>query len=291
MCRIPHDARFAEHGVVPVGRPREGAHVHIVSEDGRDLPQGEIGEVVVRGPTLSPGYWNDPVRTAETFRPLSIAPAEPACRTGDLGRIRPDGLVEHHGRRDFRVKIRGYRIELEEVEGVISRHPLVAHVAAAAKPLGDGVDIALVAYIQTVAEVALTPEAIRAYLATRLPDYMVPSMFVFLEDFPLTPSGKIDRKALPEPSMQGPTLSHAHVAPRSPLESCIANVWKAVLNLNVVGVDDHFLEVGGDSLRATQVAARLRDILKLEIPMRTLFEASTVSELATAIRRDPDYNG
>ena len=285
MYRVPADAQFAPHDAVPVGPPAEGVSVHIVSDDGRDVRAGDVGEVVVRGQVLSPGYWRDPERTAHVFRPLAADPDERACWTGDLGRFR---VLEHHGRKDFRVKIRGFRTELEEVEAAIAQHPAVAQVAAAAKPQSNDADLSLVAYVQTVAKAHLTPALIRAHLAERLPDHMVPSAFVFLEDFPLTPSGKVDRKALPDPSTEGPTRSQAYVGPRSSIESSIADVWKDVLDLDVVGVHDHFLEVGGDSLRATQVAARLRDVLECDVPLRDLFDAGTVSELASAIERAQD---
>ena len=283
MYRVPGHARFATDEIVPVGRPRDGVHVRILSDDGRDVPIGEVGEIVVRSPLLSSGYWNDPDRTAQVFGPLADAPSERVCRLGDLGCLRPDGSLEYHGRKDFRVKIRGFRIELEEVESSMVRHPDVARVAVAAKSQTNGVDLVLVAYIQVVDGARLTPEAIRLYLADRLPGHMIPSLFIFLDDLPLTASGKINRKALPDPSSEGPTLSQEFVAPRTSLETSIAEIWKEVLHLDTVGVHDHFLEVGGDSLRATQVVARLRDVVQIEVPLRDLFEAATVAELASAM--------
>ena len=289
MYKVPGNVRFATDEIVPVGRPRDGVHVRILSEDGRDVPSGEVGEIVVRSPLLSSGYWKDPDRTTQVFGPFPDAPGERVCRLGDLGCLRPDGNLEYHGRKDFRVKIRGFRIELEEVESSIVSHPDVARVAVAAKSQTNGVDLVLVAYIQVVDGARLTPEAIRLYLADRLPGHMVPSLFIFLDDLPLTASGKINRKALPNLSSKGPTLSQEFVAPRTPLETSIAEVWKEVLDLDTVGVHDHFLEVGGDSLRAGQVVARLRDVVQIEVPLRDLFEAATVAELASAMehaRRD-----
>ena len=283
MYRVPRNARLATDATVPVGRPSEGVRIRILSDAGRDVPVGEVGEIVISSPRLSLGYWNDPDRTAQVFRPLADAPGERVCRIGDLGRLRPDGALEHHGRKDFRVKIRGFRIELEEIESFIVGHPAVARVAAAARPQANGVDLALVAYITIVDGARLTPEAIRLYLADRLPGHMVPAQFIFLDDFPLTASGKINRTALPDPSCEGRTRSQEFVAPRTPLETSIAEVWKEVLDLDAVGVHDHFLEIGGDSLRATQVAARLRDVVQIEVPLRDLFEAATVAELAVAM--------
>ena len=170
MHRIPPNAQFATNATVPVGRPSDGVRVRIFSEDGRDVPVGEVGEIVVCSPWLSPGYWNDPDRTAQVFGPLADAPGERVCRIGDLGRLRPDGALEHHGRKDFRVKIRGFRIELEEIESYIVRHPAVARVAVAATPQSNGVDLVLVAYIQSVDGASLSPEVLRLYLADRLPD-------------------------------------------------------------------------------------------------------------------------
>ena len=282
---IPIDLPLVGDAIVPVGRPPSGRHVRILGKNGREAGVGEIGEIVVCGGVLSSGYWSDPVRTKQVFAPLPDHPEEPTCRIGDLGRLRPDGLLEHHGRKDFRVKIRGFRIELEEVETAIGRHPDVARAAAAAKPRANGMDLVLVTYIQTVKGVHLTSHTVRSYLAERLPDHLIPSIFMFLDDLPLTPSGKLDRGALPDPWSESGTASDTLVAPRSPVETAIANIWKDVLDLNTVGVHDHFLEVGGDSLRATQVAARLNDALNVEISMRDLFEASTVAELATAVER------
>ena len=283
MYRVPRDARFATDEIVPVGRPSNGVQVRILSDDGGDVPAGEVGEIAVSSPQLSPGYWNDPEHTAQVFESLADVPGGRACRIGDLGRLRPDGNLEHHGQRDFRVKIRGFRIELEEIESSIVRHPAVARVAVAAKPQSNDVDLALVAYIEVVDGARLTPEAVRLYLADRLPDHMVPALFIFLDDFPLTPSGKVNRNALPDPSAEGPTRSQDFVAPRTPLETSIAAVWREVLDLVMVGVHDHFLEVGGDSLRATPEAARLRDVVHIDVPLRDVFEAATVAELAALI--------
>ena len=280
---IPADLPVAGAAVVPVGRPSSGRHIRILGANGREVGLGETGEIVVCGGVMSSGYWNDPVHTNQVFAPLADNPGEPTCRIGDLGCLRSDGSLEHHGRKDFRFKIRGFRVELEEVEAAIGRHPDVARAAAAAKPRANGVDLALVTYVQTVKDVHLTSHALRSYLAERLPDHLIPSIFVFLDSLPLTPSGKLDRGALPDPWSESHTASDTFVAPRSPVETAIANIWKDVLDLNTVGVHDHFLEVGGDSLRATQVAARLHDALNVKISMRDLFEASTVAELATAV--------
>ncbi len=282
---VPKDVQFSANDIIPVGPPRQGLDVRILSPDGHQLPPGSVGQIVVGGEHLSPGYWNDPERTAEAFGPLEYAPTTPAWRTGDLGRVRSDGFLEHHGRQDFRVKIRGFRIELEEVEAAIETHSEICRVAAAAVPQSNGVDLTLAAYVQVADEASLTPEMVRTYLGQRLPDHMVPSLFMFLDALPLTPSGKVDRRALPHLRSDGPTRSVERVPPRSPLEVSIAELWKSVLQVDQIGIHDHFLEVGGDSLRATQIATRLWDELQVKITMRDLFEAATVAEIASIVER------
>jgi acyl carrier protein len=205
-------------------------------------------------------------------------------RTGDLGRLRPDGRLEHLGRKDLRVKIRGFRVEIEEIETVLNQHPAVIRAAVAAKPGVDG-DLRLVAYVQLAAESDAALETLRAQIGLRLPEHMIPSTFVFVDEIPVTDSGKIARQWLPDPPADRPALAAECVMPRTPLEATIASVWREVLGLETVGVHDAFLSIGGDSLKATLVASRLASRLGVELPLMALFETSTISELAAVVER------
>jgi hypothetical protein len=205
-------------------------------------------------------------------------------RTGDLGRMRPTGLVEHLGRKDLRVKIRGFRIEIEEVETVLRQDPNVLSAAVAARSDADG-DLRLVAYVQLAPGSDATVEGLRAQLGMRLPEHMIPSAFVVVDALPLTDSGKVARVLLPDPPPDRSLLSSECVLPRDPLEATIAAVWREVLGLETVGVHDAFLSIGGDSLKATLVVSRLALQLGVALPLWTLFEASTIAELAAVIAR------
>jgi hypothetical protein len=191
-------------------------------------------------------------------------------------------LLEHLGRKDLRVKIRGYRIEIEEVEKVLSQDPTVLRAAVAARPDAEG-DLRLVAYVQGAPESEVTVEALRSLMSLRIPEHMIPSTFVIMDQLPMTDSNKVARYLLPDPPPDRPPLATPSVAPRSELERSIADVWRDVLGLETVGVHDAFLSIGGDSLKATLVASRLTAKIGVELPLWLLFEASTVAELAAAV--------
>jgi acyl-coenzyme A synthetase/AMP-(fatty) acid ligase len=270
--------------VVPVGRPLDGIAVRILDEQGRDVRPGDEGEIAVQSAYISPGYWQDPDRTAQVFAKVPERPDELLYHTGDLGRMTPDGRLEHLGRKDFRVKIRGFRVELEEIEAVINQHPDVVRAAVAAKPDVSG-DLRLVAYVQLAPDSDVLVETLRGQIGFRLPEHMIPSTFVFVAEIPLTGSGKIARQLLPDPPAERPALGTQYVMPRTPLEATIAGVWREVLGLETVGVHDAFLTIGGDSLKASLVASRLLARLGIDLPLMTLFEASTIRELADALER------
>jgi acyl carrier protein len=204
-------------------------------------------------------------------------------RTGDLARWRPDGAIEFIGRRDFQVKVRGFRIEPGEIETALTSHPAVRDAVVLAR-LGDAGDKRLVAYVAADEGADTQPEALRAFLQARLPDYMVPSALVRLDALPLTANGKVDRAALPAPGDR-PIASTDHIAPRTDAEVAVARIWADLLGAPRVGVHDNFFELGGHSLVATQVVARLRDELGVDIPLRTLFVAPTVEALAADVTR------
>lgn len=273
-----------ETGVVPVGTPVEDLTIHIVNEQGEALSAGEEGEIVVQSAHISSGYWHAPELSAARFADAPGYPGQYLYRTGDLGRRRPDGIFEHLGRKDLRVKIRGYRIEIEEIETVLAQQPLIVRAAVVAKAGAEG-DPRLVAYVQPAPEAEITVEALRVELGRRLADYMIPSTFVFMDDIPLTASGKVARQQLPEPPPERPALDVEYEEPRNLREETIAAIWQEVLGLTRVGIRDGFFSVGGDSLRATLVASRLNARFGLSVPLSTLFEASTIVELADVIAR------
>jgi acyl carrier protein len=203
-------------------------------------------------------------------------------RTGDRARYRPDGTLEFLGRVDYQVKIRGFRVEPGEIAATLAEHPDVRDGIVVAREDSIG-DLRLVAYIVPAADgMAPGVDQLRAFLQARLPEHMIPSAFMVLDALPLTPSGKIDRRALPAPE-QGRDAMEALVMPRTPVEEAIVEIWMAVLRLERVGVHDNFFALGGHSLLATQVVARLRAAFGLELPLRVMFETPTVAGLAERI--------
>jgi amino acid adenylation domain-containing protein len=278
MHFVGPDETFPE-GIVPVGRTSEGVSVYVVDEAGRLLPSGEEGEIVVRSAYLPAGYWRDAERTARTYEPVPDTPNERLCRTGDLGRLRPDGCLEHLGRKDRRVKVRGFRVELDEVEELLASHPSVLRAAVLVRTDRRG-DSLLVAYLELKTGANTPVEEVRRYASLRLPDYMVPATYVVLDAMPVSDTGKINRSRLPELPLDRPLLSTAYVAPRTALESAIAAIWRDVLGLGGVGIHDPFFMVGGDSLRAAQIASRMSASVGVEVPIAKLLEGSTIAELA-----------
>ncbi len=230
----------------------------------------------------------DPLLFAPSRPPL-FAPSRPSIsgarlyRTGDIGRILPEGDVVYLGRADQQVKIRGHRIELGEIEAVLAEHPGVGRAAVLAQPAPAGGDLRLVAYVVPKGDVRPSAESLRRWALTRLPEVMAPAAFVFLDALPLTPHGKLDRRALPQPDWSQRNLDAAFVAPRSPLEAQLADLWAAVLGKEAVGVEDNFFELGGHSLLAVRLLAQIRQVCTAELSLRDLFEAGTVAELARRI--------
>jgi hypothetical protein len=247
------------------------------------MPIGCIGELCIGGVGLARGYLNRPELTAEKFvpDPWSGRPGARLYRTGDLVRRRPDGALDFLGRIDHQVKVRGFRIELGEIESaLLSAEGVEAAVVVVREDVPG--DRRIVAYVVRAGEAA-TVAALRAALGERLPEYMVPSLFVFLDALPLTPNGKVDRKKLPAPESSRPELGEELVAPATPLEAQVAEVWAEVLGIDRVGRHDSFWSLGGHSLLATKVLSRLYDALGVDLPLQTLFEAPTVERFAAAI--------
>jgi len=269
-------------GPVPIGRPVANTRAYVLDAKLRPVPVGVAGELYLGGLGLARGYHNRPDLTAERFLadPYAKEAGARMYRTGDLARHRADGVLECLGRVDNQVKIRGFRIELGEVEAALAAHPSVSAAAAAARDEATG-EKRLVGYL--VPRGAAPGEAdLRAWLRDRLPEYMIPSAFVVLDALPLTPNGKVDRKALPDPEPErGP--SGPSVPPRGPVEEALVAVWGEVLGRGAVGVYESFFEVGGHSLLAAQMLARVRETFGVEVPLKALFDAPTVAGLARLV--------
>jgi amino acid adenylation domain-containing protein len=282
-CELPPG--LAISGEVPIGRPVPGGRAFVVDPDRGLAPPGVPGELWLGGSGLARGYLGRPDLTAERFvpDPWNSESGARLYRTGDLVRLLPSGDLEFLGRIDDQVKIRGFRVELREIEAALSRHPDVAEAVVTAREDTPG-DRRLAAYV-VAREPALPPATsdLRAFLKESLPDYMVPAAFVFLPAFPLTPSGKVDRRSLPEPDRQRPVRDRAYVPPGTPAEETIAAIWCKVLGLDRVSVTDNFFELGGHSLLLPQVLHHLRPAFQVEIPLRTLFAEPTVEGLALAV--------
>jgi amino acid adenylation domain-containing protein len=267
----------------PIGRPIANTQVYILDAQKQLVPIGVPGELYIGGAGLARGYLNRPELTAERFilNPFSDKPSSRLYKTGDLARCLSDGNIEFLGRIDQQVKIRGFRIELGEIEAVLSQHPDVRESAVIAREDVPGHKY-LVAYIVPNHESAIASSDLRGFLKQKLPDYMIPGVFVVLDALPLTPNGKVDRRALPTPEFQ-PQLQQSLLAPRTPIEEMLTSIWADVLRIELVGVHQNFFELGGHSLLATQVISRVRDTLGVELPLRSLFEAPTIAELASRV--------
>jgi amino acid adenylation domain-containing protein/non-ribosomal peptide synthase protein (TIGR01720 family) len=271
---------------IPIGRPIANTQAYILDRYMRPAPVGVAGELHLGGDGLARGYHARPGLTAELFvpHPHSPEPGARLYRTGDLARYTADGRIEFLGRSDNQVKVRGFRIELGEVEAVLSAHEAVGGVAVVVGEDSRG-EKRLAAYVVAAAGRGREELAgeLRGYLRGRLPEYMIPSAFVVLESLPLTPNGKVDRRALPAPDASGPQAGAEFVAPRTPLEEALADIWRGVLGVERVGVHDNFFELGGHSLMATRVLSNVRRIFRIELPLKVVFESATVAELAAAL--------
>ncbi|HLN64329.1 MAG TPA: amino acid adenylation domain-containing protein, partial [Symbiobacteriaceae bacterium] len=263
---------------VPIGYPISNTTCYVLDAQLQPVPVGVPGELLTGGDGLAREYLNQPELTAERFVATRWGRL---YRTGDLVRWLPDGAIDYLGRLDHQVKIRGFRIELSEIEAALGAHPGVGGVAVLAREDGAA-GKRLVAYVTPRPQAgAPSPAELRSYLKERLPDYMVPNLFVTLEALPLNPNGKVDRKALPAPDQQA---EEGLVAPRTPLEEALTRIFAEVLAVGRVSIHDHFFnDLGGHSLLATRAVSRIREALQVELPLRTLFERPTVAELAEVL--------
>ncbi len=268
-----------------IGKPIAGADIFILGDDGRPVPDGEIGEIGVSGICLADGYLNQPERTAERFVQWQHPHKHDTVllyRTGDLGRYVPDGTIEFGGRQDGQVKIRGNRVELGEIEVALAQQSGVRQAAAVAREDTPG-QKRLVAYVVVTPEAA-SPTALRHALAQRLPDFMVPDHVVVLDKLPETTTGKVDRNALPKPGLGRPDLAAPYRSPVTAAEKDIAGVWAELLQLDKVGLDDNFFELGGNSLLAQKTLAALKARFAYALPITKLYQYPTVAGLANYLR-------
>ena len=269
----------------PIGRPLDGTQVYLLDSRLSPVPIGAFGDLYLGGAGLARGYMGLPAVTAEKFVPNPF-PSQPGSRlyaTGDIARFQSNGDLEFLGRRDQQIKLRGFRIELGEIECALLRHEAIAEAVVVARREEPG-GMRLVAYVVSREGVHLKEGELREVLAAWLPAHAVPSAFVFLRALPRTPNGKISRGALPEPQAAHADAS-SFVEPSTSAELLVAQIWRDVLGIERVGIHDHFFHLGGHSLLATRVIAQLRELLNVEVPLRSLFEAPTIARLARGIER------
>ena len=272
---------------IPIGRPIANTEVYVLDDRMQPVPIGVWGELYVGGDGVGRGYWRREALTAERFIDSPFGEGRLYC-TGDVVRIGADGVLEFRGRVDNQVKIRGFRVEPGEVEAVLSQHPGVREVAVVA---GDDVhgQKRLLAYV-VATEAGEDTTALRGYLTERLPDYMIPALFIHMKALPVSANGKVDRANLPDPGDSRPQLQAKYVQPRTELETTIGRIWKGVLGLNDVGVHDNFFDLGGHSLLLVQLQRQLQQTLQRSVELVHLFEFPTVASLAQQLDQQTHSN-
>jgi acyl carrier protein len=283
---VPEDAR-----TVPIGRPVTNARVYLLDSRMRPVPLGLPGEIYIGGEGIARGYRNRPELNQEKFLAdvISGRPGALLYRTGDLARLRGNGDFEFIGRIDHQVKIHGYRIELPEVQLAVAAHPDVNHAFVMVREDQPG-NRRLVAYVTLRRPLPSATDALRQYVKSKLPAYMVPAAIVLMEAIPLTPNGKVDRAALPAPC-ERPRIATAYAEPETDLERAVASLWEEVLGVENIGVNDNFFDLGGDSLLGMRLMAALQDTFGIELPLRDLFTSSTLRELCATLRASEHQAG
>ena len=277
-------AGATNRSVVPIGQPISNTQTYLLDSHLRPVAVGVPGQLHIGGICLARGYMNRPELTAEKFIPNPFGQDSGArlYRTGDLARFRADGNIEFLGRIDHQVKVRGFRVELAEIESLLSQHPNVAKATCLARTDVPG-DTRLVAYVAAENGKAVTAQALRGFLKQRLPDYMLPSSYVLLDEFPLTPNGKLDRQALPRPDNIRSEVAAQFAAARTPLEHVLCGIWSDVLAAKQVGIHDSFFELGGHSLLALKIISEVRDTLQVKTQLHEFLRTPTVAGLAATI--------
>ncbi len=276
-----YDWRNSPATSIPIGRPIANTQIYILDQRLQPVPVSVVGELYIAGDGVSAGYLNQQEKTDERFVRIPFAGDELArmYRTGDLARYLPDGNIEFLGRSDDQVKIRGFRIELGEIESVLAACPGVKQAVVVAKEDARG-DRRLLAYVVADQGASNSADDLRSQLMEKLPEFMLPAAIVSLAKIPLTPNGKVDRQALPEPETVQP---RTYVAPKSSAEEGVARIWEQVLRRERIGTDENFFELGGHSLLATQVVSRVREKFRVELPIRAMFDHPTIEGLAEAV--------
>ena len=272
--------------IPPIGRPIDNTQIYILDDQSREVPIGTPGELHIGGVGLARGYVNRPELTAAKFvpNPFSDEPGARLYKTGDLARWLPDGQVAFLGRIDDQIKIRGFRIEPNEIVAVLNEHPDVRESLVVTRDIAGG-DKRLVAYLVPANGSQPAHTALENFLRVRLPEYMVPAIFVWLDDLPLNPNGKVDRNALPAPTPANTARDDGFIGPRTLVEERVVGILTPLLGLEQVSVEDNFFLLGGHSLLGTQMIARIRDTFDVEMSLRSLFDAPTVAQLSAEIER------
>jgi amino acid adenylation domain-containing protein len=269
-----------------IGWPIANVQTYILDEYLQPVPIGELGELYIGGAGLAKGYLNRPDLTSERFipHPFNNDPFARLYKTGDLARYLPDGQIAFMGRSDHQVKIRGYRIELGEIEAVLSQQPEIVQAAVSVDESASG-EKRLVAYLALYSEAEITLSSLREALAERLPEYMLPATFVVLEALPMTPNGKVDRRALPAPEMANTMRDDDFVAPTTPTEKRVSEIVTGLMGMEQISIDDNFFMLGGHSLLGTQIIAHVADVFGVKLALRTLFDTPTIRELSAEIEQ------
>ena len=267
----------------PIGKPISNARIYILDSEMNPVPVGAVGELYIGGVGLARGYHSRPELTAERFVQSPLGPGARLYKTGDFCRYLPDGNIQYVGRMDDQVKIRGYRVELGEIESVLATHPSIRQCVVIARE--DGGEKRLVAYVVAGANQQPSGRRLRDFLKAQVPDYMVPAVFVLLNRLPISPNGKIDRRALPAPTRDNALIEGELIPPRDDLERKLVAIWESTLNLSPIGISDNIFDLGVDSLLAAELFAKIEKTLGKQLPPAPLFQAPTVESLASLLRQ------
>ncbi len=270
----------------PIGKPIANAQIHLLDSHGQPVPIGVPGELHIGGVSLARGYLGRPELTAERFiaNPFSEDPNARLYRTGDLARYLPDGNIEYIGRSDHQLKVRGFRVEPGEIEAALRTHPAISEALVVTREDGAG-EKRLVAYLIGQQETT-DPQELHDLLGRTLPDYMIPSAFAFIDAFPLTPNGKIDRARLALTPLEGSEREHERTWPRTSIEQQLAAIWRKLLDVEEIGVNENFFELGGHSLMAVRLFTEIERKLDVRLPISALFESATIAGLAELVERE-----
>jgi amino acid adenylation domain-containing protein len=282
-----NSGKLNEYKEIPIGRVFPNVELYVLDRHMQPVPIGVPGELYIGGVTLAKGYLHLPEVTTQTFVPHPFRDGERLYRTGDLVRYRKDGQLEYIERIDSQVKVRGFRIELGEIEATLEQHPDVQQALVMVRTDLIPGQKHLIAYLK--GELGDSVESVRQYLKEALPDFMMPASFVHIQDFPLTPGGKVDRKLLPIPPL--PPILNENEQPRNEVEEKLASIWTQVLNREKIGIHENFLEIGGHSLLATQVMSRIRNEFSVDVPLKVIFDSPTIAEMSSIIQAKIEQGG